>query len=131
MQVCGLNPVPLSYTQYSNRLLELYVDNTTIRYSYFIYPGGFRTQVKLKDGYDYNTKNTWSFEVTFGGGLSAMGRKIYDGDTLLGRWPQPGYCEGDEVTCGDVTEDYTDDVLTWTVPVSTLEGVSTWPVTIR
>ncbi len=131
MQVCGSMPVSLSYTQHSERLLELYVDNSTIRYSYFISPDGFRTQVKLKSGYDYNAKNTWSFDVTFGGGLSLSGRKVYDGATFLGSWPAPTYCEGDSITCGDATETYTNDVLTWEIPVATLEGVGTWPVTIR
>lgn len=86
--VAPKNPISLSHRQVNDKLLELYVDTSQIRYSFFIGDRGFKINNRLKANFTGGNEWSYTYDVSMQG-LTRQGRKVLFNGTAVGNLPDP------------------------------------------
>jgi len=113
--IAPLVPKTTEVRQVNDKYIELYYEKPdgTERWSEIIHEYGFKTNIRVRQGYTDNGEFQWRFEVV---GLNQQGRNIYDGNKLVCRLPNPFATDGN----GDVypvEETLSNGVLTMKVSI--------------
>jgi hypothetical protein len=82
IKIAPMTPKSLSIRQVGNKYIELFWEKPdgTERHSLIIYDRGFKTNIRVREGYTGDGLFQWQFEVV---GLKQIGRALYVGEKMV------------------------------------------------
>jgi hypothetical protein len=124
LEVGSINPVPLSVRQVNDKYIELFYEqpNGLVRWSFIISDRGFKTNIRVREGYTGNGQLNLRFELV---GLQRQGHRVYDGDVIVGKMPDSFATDGNG-EIHPVSESVVDGVVTLGVNIQN----PVWPIDI-
>jgi hypothetical protein len=107
VEISAITPTQLDYRNIGDKTLELYKDTANVRWSFFIGDRGFKTVIKVKDGYSGNGQFKLGFRLE---GLTREECRIYNNQDFVGRLPKSfGWDSSTDAEPFDVDESIVDD----------------------
>jgi hypothetical protein len=107
VEIHRLIPQQMEYRQINDKVLELYVNTPTFQWSFLITDRGFKTLIKLKNGYNDGNVLKMGFKLN---GLTRQGAHIMDGEKEVLHLKKPFlYDSSTTPIVRDVDESISDD----------------------